>query len=289
MIKIISCHPIFNENAVVLSQKFKWDIVKDFEPNPKDLYIVFGAHEMAAVLLKIQEEKKFNYGYIILNSEQQDSQFLKNKFYLRLMKCNVVFDYSNKNIDFLKSNFNIKTYSYFFFEFIKYNFEEKSLSEKEFDIVFIGTKNELRDEIFSKLTTKFPYLNIYFDFDWSYKSSEDLTKLLNKSKVVLNIPYFVNNNTLETHRINKAMSCECEVFSFNSTDEDANNFYKDYIYLINNTDELFNLIDNYFNKNLKQNKKCYPELVMNLSKLITPHFLFTINSIQENFIKNVII
>ena len=71
-------------------------------------------------------------------------------------------------------------------------------------IIPVGTKNELRDKLFSKLTNKFPYLNIYFDFDWSYKSPEDLTKLLLKSKVVLNIPYY-ENNTLETHRINKAI------------------------------------------------------------------------------------
>jgi hypothetical protein len=285
MIKIISCHSIFNENALVLSQKFKWDIVKDFEPHPKDLYIVFGAHEMSHQLLKIQEEKKFNYGYIILNSEQQNSQFLKNKFYLRLLKLNIVFDYSNKNIDFLKSNFNIKTYSFFFFEFIKYNLDENN--NKEFDIVFIGTKNELRDELFSKLTNKFPYLNIYFDFDWSYKSSEDLTKLLHKSKVVLNIPFY-ENNALETHRINKAISCDCDVFSLNSSDKDADEFYKDYIYF-STQDGLYNLIDNYFNKNIKLNKKSYPELIKNLHELITPHFIFTINSIQKNFIKNVII
>ena len=261
MIKIICCHPIFNENAVVLSQKFKWDLVKDFIPEPKDIYIVFGAHEMASQLLKIQEDKKFNFGYIILN---------------------VVFDYSNKNIDFLKSSFNIKTYSYFFFEFIKYTLPDEAKPTKEFDIVFVGTKNELRDKLFYKLTNKFPYLNIYFDFDWSYKSSEDLTKLLLKSKVVLNIPYY-ENNTLETHRINKAISCDCDVISYKSKDDDANEFYKDYIYLTDE-EEICDLIDSYFNKNIKLNKKSYQELISNLTKLINPHFLFIINSIEQNFI-----
>ena len=285
MIKIICCHPIFNENAVVLSQKFKWELIKDFIPKPKDIYIVFGSHEMALQLLKIQENKKFNFGYIILNSEQQDSIFFKNKFYLQLIKLNVVFDYSNKNIDFLKSSFNIKTYSYFFFEFIKYTLPDEEKPTKEFDIVFVGTKNELRDKLFYKLTNKFPYLNIYFDFDWSYKSSEDLTKLLLKSKVVLNIPYY-ENNTLETHRINKAISCDCDVISYKSKDDDANEFYKDYIYLTDE-EEICDLIDSYFNKNIKLNKKSYQELISNLTKLINPHFLFIINSIEQNFIKNV--
>lgn len=282
MIKIISCHPIFNENALILSLKFKWELVKDFDPQPKDIYIVFGGHEIAHQLLKIQEDRKFNFGYIILNSEQQESQFFKNKFYLQLMKCNAVFDYSNKNIDYLKSNFNIKTYSYFFFEFLHFNREN---TEKEYDIVFVGSKNQSREELHKKLTERYPYLHIYFDFDWSYKSSEELTKLLHNSKVVLNIPFY-ENNTLETHRINKALSCECDVFSLKSMDEDANDFYKDYIYF--STEEgLSDLIDVYFNKNIKEPKKPYTELIKNISQLISPHFLFTVNSIHENFLKNV--
>jgi hypothetical protein len=46
-IKIISAHSIFNENAVVMSQKFEWKLETDFDPQPNDLYIVFGGHELA--------------------------------------------------------------------------------------------------------------------------------------------------------------------------------------------------------------------------------------------------
>ena len=46
-IKIISGHSIFNENAIVLSQKFKWKLETDFDPQANDLYIVYGAHELA--------------------------------------------------------------------------------------------------------------------------------------------------------------------------------------------------------------------------------------------------
>lgn len=278
MIKIISCHPIFNENALVLSQKFNWQIIQEFNPEPSDVFIVYGAHEMCHQLLKIQEERKFNFGYIILNSEQEESQFMKNKYYLQLMKSNVVFDYSNKNMDFLKSNFNIKTFSYFFFEFI--NFQTNEVIEKEYDIVFVGTKNQEREDIYNNLINKFPNLNILFDFDWSYKSSDELTKLLYKTKVVLNIPYY-KNNTLETHRINKAISCGCDVISIASCDDDANDFYKDYIYLTLNIEET---IDDYFNENISIKKKCYPELIKQLSTLINPHFLFCINTIHERFI-----
>ena len=68
-IKIISGHAIFNENAVVMSQKFKWKLETEFDPQPNDLYIVFGSHELAHQLLEVQIRKNNSFGYIILNSE----------------------------------------------------------------------------------------------------------------------------------------------------------------------------------------------------------------------------
>ena len=60
-IKIISGHSIFNENAIVLSQKFKWKLETDFDPQPNDLYIVFGAHELAHQLLEVQFRKNNSF------------------------------------------------------------------------------------------------------------------------------------------------------------------------------------------------------------------------------------
>jgi len=78
-IKIISGHAVFNENAVVLSQNFKWVLETNFDPQPNDLYIVYGAHELANHLLEVQFRKNNFYGYIVMNSEQTESQFFKNK------------------------------------------------------------------------------------------------------------------------------------------------------------------------------------------------------------------
>ncbi len=107
-IKIISCHPIFNENAVVLSKKFNWLLENEFNPEPGDLYIVYGAHEMSHQLLECQFRKNSCYGYIIMNSEQIHSQFFKNKYYIEMMKRNVVFDYNTIIADYLKKK-NILT------------------------------------------------------------------------------------------------------------------------------------------------------------------------------------
>jgi len=113
-IKIISGHSIFNENAIVLSQKFKWKLETDFDPQPNDLYIVFGSHELAHQLLEVQFRKNNSFGYIIMNSEQTESQFFKNKYYLSLMKRNIVFDYNTLTTEYLKENHGIKVLSYSF-------------------------------------------------------------------------------------------------------------------------------------------------------------------------------
>ena len=272
-IKIISCHPIFNENAVVLSKKFNWTLENEFNPQKGDLYIVYGGHEMSHQLLEVQFRHNSSFGYIILNSEQIHSQFFKNKYYLELMKRNVVFDYNTITADYLKKTHNIKVLSYFFFEFMKFNNE----TNREYDITFIGSKNEDRVKIMNDLQEEFSDLKFYVDFGWSHKGSESLTNILHKSKVVLNIGYYSDYRPLESHRINKALSCGCDVVSLMSDDDDANEFYGDYCYI---TNDLKSTLHKYFNEELEK-KKPYEELIKNLSQKFNPHLLFVISNIQE--------
>ena len=239
-IKIISGHSIFNENAIVLSQKFKWKLETDFDPQPNDLYIVYGAHELAHQLLEVQFRKNNSFGYIIMNSEQINSQFFKNKYYISLMKRNIVFDYNTLTTEYLKETHSIKVLSYFYFEFMKCKdsvpttlIDEVGVDKGEpirriYDVCFIGSKNERREKLIQDLQEKHPDLKFYVDFEWKHKNADSLTKILQQCKVVLNIPYY-ENNPLETHRIHKALACGCEVISLKSADEDANEFYKDYI------------------------------------------------------------
>jgi len=64
-IKIICGHSVFNENALVMSKKYKWVLETDFDPQKGDLYIVFGGHELAHQLLEIQFKKNSSFGYIL--------------------------------------------------------------------------------------------------------------------------------------------------------------------------------------------------------------------------------
>ena len=154
---------------------------------------------------------------------------------------------------------------------MKFNVE----SEREYDVVFVGSVCDKRLGLYQKLKETYPDLNIYFDLNWEHKSSEKLTDLLHKAKVVLNIPYYTNN-ALETHRINKAIACGCQVISLKSSEEDANNFYEDYVTF---TDDILAEVG----KTLSP-KKGYEELVKALSQKINPHFLFVISQVHKKLL-----
>ena len=266
-IKIISGHAIFNENAVVMSKKFGWALEKEFNPKPKDLYIVFGGHEMAHHLLEIQYRLNNTFGFVVMNSEQPDSQFMKNKYYISLMKRNVVMDYNTLSANYLKETYDIKVLSYYYFEFLQFNLETK---ERPYDVCFIGSKNERREKIIQGLQEQYPDLKFYVDYEWSHKNSDSLTKILHECKLVLNIPYY-EENALETHRIHKALACNCKVISMPSADEDTNEFYKKYITITDNIDlSMDDLVE-----------PDYENLISNLSKRFNPHLLFVINEIHK--------
>jgi len=263
-IKIISAHAIFTENAIMLSQRFEVPIEKDFNPQRGDLYIVFGAHDIAPTLYQIQKNKNNEFGYIIMNSEQFDSQAWRNKYYINLCRDNPVYHYSNHTAQQIKERFKINPYSFFFFEFCLF---DKSLVEtnEQYDITFIGAKNPERERIINELVSAYPNKKFYIDFEYKNTTPMELTKVLTASKVVLNIPYY-NDSVLETHRINKALSCGCKVVSKLSSDQDANEFYKDYIYFT--TDIVKCLGDESF---LSQERKPYVKLLEELLPKMTSH------------------
>jgi len=92
------------------------------------------------------------------------------------------------------------------------------------------------------------------------------------------MPYY-EDNALETHRINKALACGCQVVSLKSSDEDANQFYDDYIYFCDDIEEC---LEKYF-KGLPP-KKTYEELIKALSQKTAPHFLFVIQQVHKRLL-----
>ena len=277
MIGVISCHSIFNEMAFSLSQRFKFELIKDFSPKEGDIYILLGAHDKAVELYMAQKQSNNAFGYIIYNSEQAGSDCWKNKYYVMLCKDNVVFNYSLQLAKDLEKKFKISTHSFFNWDFLTW---EKSQEEHEkYDIVFVGAKNEEREEIHQKLLKEFPDKKILFSYDNSYLSPDKLTNLLHNTKILLNIPYY-KNNILESHRINKGISCGCCVLTTYSNDDDMNDFYKDYAYFGNN---IVKLVKRFYDEELevREPKKAWVALTMDMGQKFLPHNLQIIKHVEE--------
>lgn len=279
-LKIISAHPIFTENAIMVSQRFNIQIEKEFKPQKGDLYIVFGGHDIAPTLWIAQQSMNNEIGYIIYNTEQLNSDAWRNKYYIELCRNNPVYQYSNYISNEIKDKFKINPYSFFFFEFLSFDKTAIEIKE-EYDIIFIGAKNEKREQIMNSIVSAFPDKKVYIDFEYKNNTPVDLTTRLHSSKIVLNIPFY-DNNALEIHRINKALSCGCKVVSLPSADTDLNDFYKDYIYF---TDDIVEFLKNDYR--LNEPKKTYEDLVKTLGGKFTAHNLYTAKQIHNKLLSKV--
>ena len=112
-IHIVNVHPIFAENAHCLAIRLGIDVVKEFIPITNHTYIIFGAHEQAPSLYECQmalgkEGKPFKF--IIINGEPPTGLHLRNKYYVALMRNNIVWDYHVLSSIYLKS-LGIRVYS----------------------------------------------------------------------------------------------------------------------------------------------------------------------------------
>jgi hypothetical protein len=268
-IKIICGHDIFIENAIALSIRYKWTFEKQFKPVINTIYIVFGGHILFNMLLESQKRLLNRIHYILLNSEQSNSIYLNETNYIQLMKQNIVLDFSLKGTYYLKEVYNIYSPTLYWFEFIPSEPNEI----RAYDIAFVGSRHPYRVKLLQEIELMFPNLNIIYDFNWKYSNPNTLTHLLKNTKVVLNIPFYTNN-TLETHRIHKALSCGCDVISLPSSDVMTNRMYEDYIYIGLN---IKSLIQQYFNHELSS-KKSYTVLMKQLYSQYNNPFLTIVHN-----------
>jgi hypothetical protein len=213
---IISFSKYFTENASQLSKVLNIPVVYELLPNM--CYGVFSSHDAAKELLEYQF--KNNISYIIYQSENIESVFFKNKYYIELLKRNKVLQYSPYTASKCKELYNINCDGYFNFSYETKHREIK----KDIDILFFGCITKKRYDILNEIQKRFK-LNIVATGD---AFGEDLEKLLFRSKYIINISAY-DNSVLETHRINKALSLGCKVISNYSADEKMNEKYKKYV------------------------------------------------------------
>jgi hypothetical protein len=213
---LISFSKYFVENINELSKELKIPIAYELFPNL--CYGVFSSHDCAKDLLECQIRD--NITFIIYQTENIESIYFKNKYYIELLKRNTVLQYSPYTASKCKELYNIDCKGYFNFKYEQKHREIK----RDIDILFFGCITKKRYDILKEIQNHFN-LNIVVTGD---AFNEDLENLLFRSKYVINISAY-DNSVLETHRINKALALGCKVISNYSADGKMNSKYKEYV------------------------------------------------------------
>jgi hypothetical protein len=231
--KVLNLHKLFKENSNCLARELDCEVVENFDniENNETVYI-FGGHTNPMDLMKKQIRYKLKY--IIIQTENINSNvFTKNYEYLNLLSGSEVWDWSYYNQNYLQNKYKLNITKIYDFEFEKIDSDIILNSKRNIDIFFCGLENKYRKEILENIKKTYPSLKCLFSLNYSLTDPEQLTKILLRSKYVLNLPYY-NPSVLATHRINKALSCGCKVISEYSCDDKLDKSYKDKIILTDN-------------------------------------------------------
>jgi hypothetical protein len=248
---IVSFHLIFNENANILAKRMNIPYIIDFTPKENDLIIIFGSHEQASNLYLLQEQIKFKC--ILIQSEQYESKVFDNKYYIELLKKNYVFDWSRYNIERFKKQMDIKVYSFYYYDF--FVIENKT---RPIDFFFCGAHSPEREFKLNQFKTQNPGFVYDYDFSNNHINFNDLNNKLARVKYVINLPYY-KNNSLELHRINKALASGCQVITLPSSDMYLNEKYKDYVHFVNDLIDFCPLLEMVPKKEYETLMKTYGE------------------------------
>jgi hypothetical protein len=246
---IVSFHSIFNENAILLSKRLNVPFITDLNPQDGDLIIVFGAHEQADKLCYLQEFKKIHY--ILIQTEQFVSTVFDNKFYMELIEKHSILDFSRFNVEQLKPKIDCKVFSFYFFDFMIPEIPE--WESRPIDFFFCGAYSESRKKQLEEFKKDNPNTTIEFDLSYSYINPNALMEKLKQVKYVINIPFY-DHNSLETHRINRALSVGCEVVSVFSEDKYLNKQYAPYVHFVKELSDFTLLLE-------REKKNRYIELM----------------------------
>jgi hypothetical protein len=224
---VVSFHSIFNENAIILANRLKVPFITELNPQDGDIIVVFGAHEQADKLAFIQELKKIKY--ILIQTEQFPSKVFDNKYYMELIQKNALLDWSRYNVEKIKSKLSTKVYDFYFFDFMSP--ETPDWDERPIDFFFCGAASNERKKMLEEFQRSNPSSKIEVDLNYSYINPIAMVEKLKKVKYVINLPFY-EENSLETHRIHRALSAGCEVVSLYSKDSFMNKQYEPYVHFV---------------------------------------------------------
>lgn len=173
--------------------------------------IIFGAND--SIFEDGENTTKIPSNSIIVNLEQlADGQFWSSPKYLNLLKQYEVWDYSDSNIEYLKSHniTNVKKWNLGWADCLKWNYPSNN---EPIDILFYGAMNDRR----VKINVKLQQLGVNVVFR-NNLFGEERDKLVSQSKVILNI-HFYESHILEIVRITPLLiNGKCVVSEFGGED-----------------------------------------------------------------------
>lgn len=228
----MGAHNIFREPAEHVSNVLNIPLYTPgkFKGTEHGVYIAFGVHDYISSYKEIQQRDP-SIRFIILQSEQLSSKYFQMSDYIDILDRNIVHSWSPLVAAELSKRGVTNTG---LFEFYFPPPPPHLLTQRRTtDIFFCGSQTPYRMKMFKTITERFPKIVCKFKVTWDLTDCEKMTRELVKSKCVINVPCFANSS-LETHRVNKALSCGCTVISFYSADEEMNEQYRHHIHFTNN-------------------------------------------------------
>ena len=194
----------------------------------ENLYIILGINRYRCSLPR---------HFIAIQAEQISSNYITPEYLSILSKASYVWDFSDRNVEYFKdrgipcSNIGSRVPMDVFYPESPSMLRHFSNRKKDIDVLFYGAKCDRREKIEKKLTS----LGLKVAFRYNNLFREGREELIARSKVVLNIHYYVPSS-LETHRIEYLCSRGKCVISERSEDLHLDNEYEQSVVFVSLND-----------------------------------------------------
>ena len=221
----------FENIALSLSSILKVELIDEIDVSDLRTHVLF----------TIKDMKIMPINYIVYNFEQLDTTInLSQQFYDRLCGAIHIFDYSQTNIVYLMVEKDISA------TFLPYGWntsmkiKTKLYNNRLNDVLFLGYMNERRRNML-KPTYELCCNNNYKLFIDNNCWDNEYNRLLQMSKIGINIHFYEGNTILEVHRIIPYILNKIYVISERSTDTYYDNLFDE---MVTWMDKPLDILDN---------------------------------------------